>query len=125
LSQAGLGELPVVGLAKREEEIWRPGHPEPLRLRRAAPALQLLQRVRDEAHRFAVDYHRGLRSRALRETVLDRVAGLGPKKRAALIAHFGNYAALAVADEPRLREVAGIGPDLARRIRTALTAARK
>lgn len=120
MRREGFEDLPVIGLAKREEEIWRPGKHEPLRLPRNSSALHLLQRVRDEAHRFAVSYHRHLRSRALRSTPLDRVSGLGPKKRAALLAHFGSYAAVARANEQELCAAPGIGPDLARRIREAL-----
>ena len=113
LREAGLGEIPVIGLAKREEEIFLPGQRTPVRLPRSAPGLQLLQRVRDEAHRFAVTYHRQLRTRKMRSDPLAQIPGLGAKKRQALLEHFGSLQRVLDADAERMTEVAGIGPKLA------------
>lgn len=80
----------VIGLAKRYEEIFRPGSPEPILLPRDSTALHLLQRIRDEAHRFAITYHRGSRGRSMRASVLSKIPGVGPKRRRALVRHFGS-----------------------------------
>ena len=113
LAETGLSEIPVVGLAKREEELFLPGKSEPIRLPKRAAGLQLLQRVRDEAHRFAVAYHRKLRSQRMREDPLAGVPGLGPRKHAALLAHFGGLARVLKARPGELRKAPGIGPRLA------------
>ena len=84
-----LGRIQVVGLAKREEEVFRPGESNPIWLKRGSPALHLVQRVRDEAHRFAITYHRNLRSKGQVRSKLDDVPGIGPKRRKALLKHFG------------------------------------
>jgi len=120
LRDAGRGEIPIIGLAKREEEIFLPGRSEPIRLAGSSPGLQLLQRVRDEAHRFAIEYHRRLRSRRMKTGPLEEVAGLGPKRRAALLEHFGSLAALSAASIEQLAEVPGIGPQMAEAIRRGL-----
>lgn len=120
LRREGYGNIPLAGLAKRQEEIFLPKTPEPIHLAAASPGLQLLQRVRDEAHRFAVSYHRRLRSRHMTRDPLEQVRGLGPRKRAALLARFGNLGALADAGEDQLAETPGIGPRLAGEIRRAL-----
>jgi len=122
LRDAGRGNIPLIGLAKREEEIYRPGEEEPLRLPRSSPALQLLQRVRDEAHRFAVDYHRAVRSRAQVRDPLAEVSGLGPRKRQVLLDRFGSAGALARASAEEIAQVPGIGPNLAGRVQDALRA---
>ncbi|MDO8589473.1 MAG: excinuclease ABC subunit UvrC [Armatimonadota bacterium] len=80
----------AVGLAKQYEEIYTPGASEPVRLPRSSPALRLMQRIRDEAHRFAITYHRKLRGKRSRKSLLDDVPGIGPKRRRALIKHFGS-----------------------------------
>jgi excinuclease ABC subunit C len=89
LASLGL-DIPVVGLAKRLEEVYVPGRPEPLRIPRGEPALHLLQQIRDEAHRFAIGYHRTLRSRRMVGSVLDEVPGIGPERRKALMRRFGS-----------------------------------
>jgi excinuclease ABC subunit C len=90
LSELGLfGQFPVVGLAKREEEIFRPGQSDPLWLKRGSEALHLVQRVRDEAHRFAITYHRNLRQKEQTRSLLDEVRGIGPARRKALLTYFG------------------------------------
>jgi len=115
-------ELPVAGLAKREEELWTVGRPDPVRLSRKDPALQLLQRVRDEAHRFAISKHRGRRARRMRETSLTDIPGIGPLKARRLLKEFGSLAGLAAADPGRIAEV--IGPSSARAVRSYLEGAR-
>ena len=120
LMEAGYLHLPVAGLAKRDEEIYLPGRAVPIRLPRSSPALQLLQRVRDEAHRFAVDYHRTLRGRRVTRSPLDGVPGLGKARAAAVLDAFGGLAGLSKASEDRIRAVRGIGPGLAQRIVAAL-----
>jgi excinuclease ABC subunit C len=111
-------ELPVVGLAKREEEIWVPGRPDPIRLSRKDPALQLIQRLRDEAHRFAITRHRGRRSKRMRETSLMEIPGIGPTRARILLRRFGSLSGLAAADP---KEVEGaVGPATARAVREHL-----
>lgn len=115
-------ELPVVGLAKREEEIWVPERPDPIRLSRKDPALQLIQRVRDEAHRFAITRHRGRRAKRMRETSLREIPGIGPTRARTLLTRFGSLSGLAAAD-PREVEQA-VGPSTARAVREYLDAGR-
>jgi excinuclease ABC subunit C len=105
-----------VALAKRLEEIVIPGRREPLRLSRRAPALKLLMRVRDEAHRFAVGYHRTLRGRAARASALDTIPGLGPKRRALLLERFGSIARMKREPIETIASVPGIGRRMAERI---------
>ncbi len=83
------GQFPVVGLAKREEEIFRPGASDPIWLTRGSPALHLVQRIRDEAHRFAITYHRNLRRKEQTRSLLDDIPGIGPTRRKALLTYFG------------------------------------
>ena len=83
-------EIPVAGLAKRMEEVYLPGQPEPIRIPRDEEALYLLQTIRDEAHRFAITYHRGLRSKRMVDSVLDEVEGIGPTRKKALLRRFGS-----------------------------------
>jgi len=113
LCAEGFADLPVIGLAKREELIFLPDQPVPVRLPRSSPGLQLLQRVRDEAHRFAVGYHRTLRSKRLKSSALQGVPGLGAKRAALLLRHFGSVAALRRASADEIMRVPGIGPRLA------------
>jgi excinuclease ABC subunit C len=120
LAAAGYGELPLLGLAKREEEIFLRGASEGLVLPRSSPALQLLQRVRDEAHRFAVGYHRRRRRAFLDETPLQRIPGLGRARIRALLDHFGSLPALSEAPAEEVARVPGIGPALAERIVASL-----
>lgn len=115
-----LETAPFVGLAKRLEEIVRPVG-APLHLSRRAPELRLLQRLRDEAHRFAVGYHRALRQRGAKESVLDAVPGLGPRRRALLLARFGSVARIRRQPVDSLVEIPGIGRAMAIRIQEALT----
>ncbi len=106
--------LPAAGLAKRDEEIWVPGHPEPIRLSRKDPALQLLQRLRDEAHRFAITRHRGRRAKRMRETSLTDIPGVGPTRARRLLSRFGSLSGLASADPKSIEET--VGPQTARAV---------
>ncbi|MFQ5948398.1 MAG: excinuclease ABC subunit UvrC, partial [Acidimicrobiia bacterium] len=98
-------EIPVAGLAKRMEEVYLPGRPEPLRIPREEEALYLLQQVRDEAHRFAVSYHRKLRGRRMVDSLLDDVPGVGPARKKALLRRFGSLKRLRLAELEDLKEV--------------------
>ncbi|HEX5030254.1 MAG TPA: excinuclease ABC subunit UvrC, partial [Candidatus Eisenbacteria bacterium] len=111
-----LEAVPFAGLAKRLEEIVRPGGAPVLRLSRRSPALKLLMRVRDEAHRFAIIYHRTLRGRAVRSTELEKVPGLGPKRQALLLRRFGSVERLKQQPVDAIAAVPGIGERMAARI---------
>ncbi len=118
LREAGL-EIPLIGLAKKEEALYRTGWPEPLLFPRNSVALYLLQRLRDEAHRFAITYHRRARREVLRSTLED-IPGIGPRRRAALLKKFGSLAALRAASEEEVAAVPGIGRALARTLKERL-----
>jgi excinuclease ABC subunit C len=120
LDELGVDDVAVCGLAKRLEEVWLPGDDQPVILPRSSEGLYLLQRVRDEAHRFAITYHRAKRSRSLKESALDEVPGLGPARRQALLRHFGSVKRLSDATAEEIREVPGIGPSTAEAIVAAL-----
>jgi excinuclease ABC subunit C len=113
LDRVGL-ELPAVGLAKREEEIWTPDRPDPIRLSHKDPALKLIQRLRDEAHRFAITRHRGRRSKRMRETSLTDIPGVGPTKARTLLRRFGSLSGIAAADRKDIE--AAVGPSTARAV---------
>jgi len=113
LAVLGIDDVALVGLAKRLEEVWLPGQEFPLILPRASEGLYLLQRVRDEAHRFAVTFHRERRSKAMTASALDGIPGLGEVRRKALLRHFGSVKRLRAASPEEIREVGGIGPALA------------
>ncbi len=123
LTELGIDDVAVCGLAKRLEEVWLPGEEYPVILPRSSEGLYLLQRVRDEAHRFAITYHRQKRSKAATASVLDDVPGLGPARRAALLKHFGSVRKLCAASTEEIAAVPGIGPRLAVTIAAALRAA--
>ena len=110
-------DIPIFGLAKRLEEIFLPDQEESILLDRKSPALHLIQRIRDEAHRFGITHHRNLRQKAGMHSSLEDIAGIGPARRRALLAHFGSIAAIAAATPEQLCEVEGIGPAQARIIR--------
>jgi excinuclease ABC subunit C len=120
LGELGIDDVAVCGLAKRLEEVWLPGDDAPVIMPRSSEGLYLLQRVRDEAHRFAITYHRAKRSKALAVSELDAVPGLGPARRATLLRHFGSVRRMAGATEAELAEVPGIGPQLAASVVAAL-----
>ena len=120
LDELGIDDIAVCGLAKRLEEVWLPDEDAPVILPRSSEGLYLLQRVRDEAHRFAITYHRAKRSMALAVSELDAVPGLGPARRATLLRHFGSVRKIAGATEAEIAEVPGIGPRLASAVLAAL-----
>ena len=121
LDELGIDDIAVCGLAKRLEEVWLPGEDDPVIMPRSSEGLYLLQRVRDEAHRFAITYHRAKRSKAMAVSELDGVPGLGPARRATLLRHFGSVRKIAGATEAEIAEVPGIGPRLASAVLTALS----
>lgn len=116
LEDLGISDIFVVGIAKRLEELWLPGDHFPLILPRTSDALYLIQRIRDEAHRFAITFHRTKRGREMVKSALDTIDGLGPAKREALIKHFGSLKQLSAADIEELQKVPGIGPSMAQKI---------
>jgi excinuclease ABC subunit C len=123
----GLGhadEIPVVGLAKRLEEVWLPDDEDPVIFARSSEGLYLLQRIRDEAHRFAITHHRNRRSKSMVESVLDDVPGLGEVRRKVLMKHFGSLKKLRAATVDEIAVVPGIGPRTAEAIATAVAAAK-
>ncbi len=107
-------ELPIAGLAKREEEIWVPGRPDPIRLSRKDPALQLIQHARDEAHRFAISRHRQRRGKRMRQTGLTDIPGVGPARARLLLRRFGSVKGLKGADPVEIE--AAVGPSTARAV---------
>jgi excinuclease ABC subunit C len=123
LDELGVTDVAVIGLAKRLEEVWVPGEPDPVILPRNSEGLYLLQRVRDEAHRFAISYHRSKRSKRMTASALDAVRGLGQARRKALVAHFGSVAKLRQASIAEITEVPGIGATTAAAVLEALGAA--
>ena len=120
LAMLGIDDVALVGLAKRLEEVWVPGQEFPRILPRTSEGLYLLQRVRDEAHRFAITFHRQRRSKAMTTSVLDDISGLGETRRKALLRHFGSVKRLKQASVEEIREVPGIGAALAATIHTTL-----
>src|SRR6056297_846235 len=113
LDELGLDDMQILGLAKREEEVFLPDREKPIMIPKNSAALHLLQRVRDEAHRFAVNYHRKLRSRRITHSMLERIPGIGPEKRKSLLRHFGSLAKIRSADIEELKDVTGISDKLA------------
>lgn len=116
LQQLGLHELPVIGLAKEEEEVYRPGVEQPLRIPHDRGALKLLQRIRDEAHRWANGYHQLLLRRRVAESILDDCPGVSEARKAALLRAFGSVARLKQAAEEEIAKVPGIGKGLAAQV---------
>jgi excinuclease ABC subunit C len=115
LADRGL-DIPVIGLAKRLEEVFMPGQPEPLDIPRGSEALFVLQHIRDEAHRFAITYHREKRARRALRSPLDDIPGVGASRKKALLKRFGSLSRLRTADVDEIRAVPGVGPALARTI---------
>ncbi|MRK01984.1 excinuclease ABC subunit UvrC [Aeromicrobium sp. S22] len=120
MQELGVTDVALVGLAKRLEEVWLPEDEDPVILPRTSEGLYLLQRLRDEAHRFAITHHRGRRSKSMIESVLDPVAGLGPTRRKALLKTFGSVKKLRSATAEEIATVPGIGPATAQSIVEAL-----
>lgn len=116
LTRLGLSEIPVVSLAKRLEEVFVPWSPDPIILPRDSEALYLMQRIRDEAHRSAIEYQRSRRTSRIRTSVLDEIPGIGPARRAALLRRFGSTARMRDATSAEIAEVPGVGAEVAQRI---------
>ena len=120
LADAGRLQIPIAALAKEREELFVPNRPDPIVLPRTAQGLYLVQRIRDEAHRFAVTYHQKVRSRQAVRSILDEIAGVGPARKRALLRKFGSVRAMQEAPIEELAAVGGVGPALAERIKLAL-----
>ena len=120
LAELGVTDVAVCGLAKRLEEVWLPADPDPVILSRTSEGLYLLQRIRDEAHRFAITYHRQRRSKGMTASALDGVPGLGPSRRTALLKHFGSVRKLRAAGVDEIAALPGFGRRTAVAVLTAL-----
>jgi excinuclease ABC subunit C len=120
MSELGIVDIALCGLAKRLEEVWLPGNDDPVIFSRSSEGLYLLQRIRDEAHRFAIAHHRNRRSRTMVDSLLDDVPGLGEVRRRSLLKHFGSLRKLREANAEDLARVPGIGPNTAATILAAL-----
>ena len=116
MSELELTGIPIIGLAKKNEEVYVEGRSDPLRLPRRSAALRLLQRIRDEAHRFAIEYHRKLRRKKLRLSELDGIPGIGESRKTTLLVEFGSVETLKAATAERIAAVPGIGGSLAKKI---------
>jgi excinuclease ABC subunit C len=123
LDELGIHDVALCGLAKRLEEVWLPGQAEPVIMPRTSEGLYLLQRVRDEAHRFAIAYHRQKRSAAMTQSGLDGIAGLGQTRKKALLRHFGSVKRLKAATVEQVMEVPGLGRRTAEAVVSALSGA--
>ncbi|WP_350275977.1 excinuclease ABC subunit UvrC [Kribbella sp. HUAS MG21] len=123
MDELGLGDIPVVGLAKRLEEVWVPDEEDPVIFSRTSEGLYLLQRLRDEAHRFAITHHRNRRSKSMVESTLDEVPGLGEVRRKTLLRHFGSLKKLRAATVDEVADLPGFGPRLAESVVLAVNAA--
>ena len=121
LSELGISNIALCGLAKRLEEVWLPNNPQPVMFGRKSEALYLFQRIRDEAHRFAITFHRSKRGKAMLESFLDEIPGLGQSRRDALLKHFGSVAALRKSDQNEIAKVPGIGDKLAAQIASVIS----
>ncbi len=120
LQEFGLDHIPIIGLAKQEEEIFRPGESQSIRLPRDSSALQLLQRVRDEAHRFGLTFHRSLREKRSMASQLDEIPGIGPKRRQALLKKFGSVEAIRSASLEEITQVEGMSKSAAQQVKSSL-----
>jgi excinuclease ABC subunit C len=120
LADAGRLQIPIAALAKEREELFVPNRPAPIVLPRTSQGLYLVQRIRDEAHRFAVTYHQKVRSRRAIRSILDDIAGVGPARKRALLRKFGSVRAMQDAPVEELAAVGGVGSALAERIKQAL-----
>jgi len=110
-------DVPTVGLAKENEEIFTPGSPDPIVLPRSSQGLYMVQRIRDEAHRFGITYHRKLRSDRTFKSVLDEIPGIGPKRKQALMKHYGSVKAISTASIDDLAALNGMTRDAAEKVK--------
>src|SRR5437764_9868554 len=110
-------DIPTVGLAKENEEIFIPGSPDPIILPRSSQGLYMVQRIRDEAHRFGITYHRKLRSERTFKSVLDEIPGIGPKRKQALMKHYGSVRAISAASVDDLAALDGMTRDAAEKVK--------
>jgi excinuclease ABC subunit C len=120
LAELGITDQPVVSLAKQHEELFLPGRSDPILLPANSQALFLVQRIRDEAHRFAITYHRDVRGKRSLESQLDSVPGVGARRKRDLLRHFGSLSALRKADVDAIAALPGIGPKTAQAIKDYL-----
>jgi len=115
--ELGLGSIPMASLAKENEEVFIPGNPQPVYIAKDSPALHILQRARDEAHRFAISYHRRLRHKEGIASILDNIPGIGPRRKKALLKKFGSIKAIKEASSEELSQTEGITPALAKKVK--------
>jgi excinuclease ABC subunit C len=120
LTELGVTEIPTIGLAKEHEEIYIPGRSDPLILPRTSQALYLIQRIRDEAHRFALTYHRSVRTKTGMRSLLDDVPGIGPRRKKALLRAFGTLDAIRAASIEDLAAVPGMTRSSAQKLKEIL-----
>jgi len=120
LAESGVGDISLVALAKREEELWLPDADEPIVLPAGSASLYLVKRIRDEAHRFAIEYHRELRGKAMTASALDAIGGVGPKRKKALLKHFGSLKKLREASAEEIAAVPGIPVEVASEVAAVL-----
>ena len=118
--ELGLASIPMASLAKENEEVFIPGDPRPVHIPKDSPALHILQRARDEAHRFAISYHQKLRRKGFITSALDNVTGIGPKRKRALLRRFGSVAAIKKASREELSQTEGITLALAKKVKEEL-----
>jgi excinuclease ABC subunit C len=119
--ELGLDSIPIVSLAKENEEVFIPGDRKPVYMAKDTPALHILQRARDEAHRFAISYHRRLRRKEGITSALDYISGIGPRRKKALLKKFGSLEAIKDASLDELSQTQGITPALARKVKDFLS----
>jgi len=118
--ELGLDSIPMASLAKENEEVFIPGDPKPVHIAKDSPALHILQRARDEAHRFAISYHRRLRHKEGITSVLDNIPGIGPRRKKALLKKFGSIEAIKEASSEELSQIQGVTPALAQKVKEEL-----
>ena len=123
LVKLGLDDVAAAGLAKRFEELYRLGSRHPVRLPATSSALKVLQRIRDEAHRFALTYHRHLRNKRMRESILDEIPGIGAKRKKQLLERFGSIRQIIHANEEAIAALPGFGHPMAKIIKSYIGAA--
>jgi excinuclease ABC subunit C len=116
----GLDSIPMVSLAKENEEVFIPGNPQPVRIAKDSPSLHILQRARDEAHRFAISYHQKLRHKEVIASVLDDIPGIGPKRKKVLLRKFGSIEAIKEASVEELSQTKNMTQTLAKKVKEHL-----